>query len=67
MLVFSAGPVDLSWPQTAPGVSAMLACFFPEQSAGDALYRVITGSGKGGIVAGRMPVTWPKSVDQVCR
>ena len=65
LLLFNAGPVDVRLAQESPSVSAILACFFPAQATGDALLRVLTGSGLEGIPAARLPNTWYASTDQV--
>ena len=64
-LLFNAGPVDVSWAQEEPGVSAILECFYPGQVAGEAVYRVLANIGSHSVPAGRLPATWPASESQV--
>ena len=46
----------------SPSVTAIMECFFPAQSTGEALFRVLTGLS---IPAGRLPATWPAEDNQV--
>ncbi|XP_039271814.2 uncharacterized protein LOC120346201 [Styela clava] len=62
VLLFNAGPLDVSWAKESAEVDAIIACHFPAQSAGEAIYRVLSGQENP---AGRLPNTWPKSLDQV--
>ena len=41
-----------------------MECFLPAQATGDALYQVFTNS-NGANPAGRLPMTWPASMNQV--
>ena len=61
-MLYNAGPLDISWAIENPRVTAILESFFPAQTAGDALAMVITGKYNP---AGRLPNTWPASLDQV--
>jgi len=65
LLLFNAGPVDITFAQESPEVDAILACGYPAQATGEALYRVLTGSGPHSIPAGRLPATWPAQLNQV--
>jgi len=62
LVLYNAGPLDISWAIESPAVTAILESFFPAQSAGDALAMVIAGKYNP---AGRLPNTWPASLDQV--
>jgi len=65
LLLFNAGPVDITFAQESPEVDAILACGYPAQATGEALYRVLTGSGPHSVPAGRLPATWPAQLNQV--
>ncbi|XP_068773671.1 uncharacterized protein [Struthio camelus] len=64
LLLFNAGPLDVSWAQAHDGVGAILACFFPAQATGLAVARVLLGE-EGANPAGRLPATWPAGMQQV--
>ncbi len=65
LLVFSGGPVDLTWAKLSKGVSAIMACFYPSQGTGDALYSVLLQrGGSDSVPAGRSPYTWPAFLHQ---
>ncbi|XP_077988499.1 uncharacterized protein LOC144442999 [Glandiceps talaboti] len=64
LLLFNAGPLDVSWAVNNDAVSAIVECFFPAQATGTALYRLFLNM-EGSNPAGRLPMTWPKSMDQV--
>ncbi|XP_074970838.1 uncharacterized protein LOC142066782 isoform X1 [Phalacrocorax aristotelis] len=64
LLLFNAGPLDVSWAQAHEGVGAILVCFFPAQAAGLAIARVLLGKA-GANPAGRLPATWPAGMHQV--
>ncbi|KAM9369662.1 uncharacterized protein LRP34_010269 [Phaethornis superciliosus] len=64
LLLFNAGPLDVSWAQAHEGVGAILACFFPAQATGLAITRVLLGE-MGANPAGRLPATWPMGMHQV--
>ncbi|KAH0631171.1 hypothetical protein JD844_005356 [Phrynosoma platyrhinos] len=40
LLLFNAGPLDVSWAKAHDGVGAILACFFPAQATGLAIAKV---------------------------
>ena len=61
----NAGPLDISWAKNNPRVVAILECFFPAQAAGEAIRRVLFNDGPYANPAGRLPATWPMSIDQV--
>ncbi|XP_065919367.1 uncharacterized protein [Dysidea avara] len=58
LVVFTAGPLDLSWAKD--NVAAILQVFYPSAPTGDALARVVYGTASP---AGRLPVTWPASLN----
>ena len=59
LLLFNAGPLDITWAKLSPGVTAIMECFFPAQSTGEALHRSLTMSEGRAAPAGRLPATWP--------
>ena len=63
LLVFSAGPVNISFADRNPQVDAIIQCFFPAQATGEALYKVVTSPDYS--PAGRLPYTWYDTADQV--
>lgn len=66
VLLFNGCPVDVGWAQESERVTAMLECFFPAQSAGDALLRTLTMTGgPASVPAARLPATWPRDLHQV--
>jgi len=65
LLVFSGGPVDLTFAHESPEVDAIIQCYFPGQATGTALYRTLTATGPHSIPAGRLPSTWPAQLHQV--
>ena len=79
--MYNAGPVDLNWADSSAKVVTILENFYPAQvldtfilccrscirphpvqTAGSALADVLTGVASPG---GRLPYTWPMSLDQV--
>lgn len=65
LLLFNAGPLDVTWAKESSEVDAIVACFFPAQATGQALYDMVTASSPEAIPAGRLPVTWPAQLHQV--
>ena len=65
LLVFSAGPVNITAADIDPRVTAIMQCFFPAQGTGEALFNVITMATPDASPAGRLPYTWYKTADQV--
>ncbi|KAK7480728.1 hypothetical protein BaRGS_00027989 [Batillaria attramentaria] len=60
LLLLNAGPLNISFADQDPRVSAIIECFFPAQAAGTALARVLaTGFTVATSPAGRLPFTWP--------
>ncbi|ESO87217.1 hypothetical protein LOTGIDRAFT_154720 [Lottia gigantea] len=64
LLLFNAGPLNISIFDSMDSVTAIIACFFPAQATGDALLDIITGR-HGTVPTGRLPVTWPMTISQV--
>ena len=60
LVLYNAGPVDISWAKE--NVDAIMLNFLPGQTAGKALLAVLTGDANP---AGRLPYTWPVSMEQV--
>ena len=58
LIVFTAGPLDLSWAKD--NVAAIVQAFYPSAPTGDALASILYGVVSP---AGRLPVTWPASLD----
>ena len=65
LLLFNAGPLDITWAKLHPYVHVIMACFFPAQSAGQALYNTLTGASPDAHPAGRLSMTWPANMQQV--
>jgi len=65
LLLFNAGPLDITFAQESPEVNAIIACGYPAQAAGEALYRVLTATGPRSVPAGRLTATWPAQLNQV--
>ena len=65
LLLFSGSPVQIQWAQESKHVTAILQCFLPGQSAGDAIFNSLTARTPSDVPAGRLPFTWPKSLDKV--
>ena len=65
LLLFSAGPVNITVEDTEPKVDAIMQCFFPAQSTGDALFNTLTMATPDASPAGRLPYTWYLTADQV--
>ncbi|XP_070573812.1 uncharacterized protein [Ptychodera flava] len=64
LLLFNAGPLDVSWAVQSDAVSVIVECFLPAQATGTALYRMFINM-QGANPAGRLPMTWPRSMQQV--
>ncbi|KAK7480750.1 hypothetical protein BaRGS_00028011 [Batillaria attramentaria] len=65
LLLFNAGPLNISFADQDPRVSAILECFFPAQATGDALRHVLLNDVDGAVPAGRLPYTWPLHASQI--
>ncbi|KAK7483298.1 hypothetical protein BaRGS_00025465 [Batillaria attramentaria] len=65
LVLFNAGPLNVTWADQHPGVTAILECFFPAQTTGTALLHVLTNYGGTSSPAGRLPNTWPQFASQI--
>ncbi|XP_046354046.2 probable beta-D-xylosidase 2 [Haliotis rufescens] len=65
LLLFNGGPLNITWAAESPNVQAIIELFFPAQSTGEALRRVLLAEGPNSVPAGRLPVTWPRYMDTV--
>ncbi len=66
LLLFNAGPLDITWAKYSSRVLAIVECFFPAQATGTAVYQMLTASGgTQSVPAARLPATWPASLSQV--
>lgn len=66
LLIFSAGPLDISWADQSPHISAIVQCFFPAQATGTALYMMLVNNQRtDSNPSARLPLTWPASMNQV--
>ncbi|KAJ8314665.1 hypothetical protein KUTeg_006815 [Tegillarca granosa] len=64
LLLFNAGPLNITWIHEDSKILSIMECFFPAQSTGEAIQRVLSGSGMHSNPAGRLPFTWPKYANQ---
>ncbi|PIK62177.1 putative beta-D-xylosidase 1 [Apostichopus japonicus] len=64
LLLFNAGPLDISWALSNSGVNAIVECFYPSQATGESVRRMLINA-PGANPGGRLPATWPASLDQV--
>ncbi|XP_067674661.1 uncharacterized protein [Haliotis asinina] len=67
VLLFNAGPLNMTWAMDQTRIKAILEVFYPAQATGEALRRVLTNSGPGAVPAGRLPNTWPFIVQNFTR
>ncbi|XP_046550191.1 probable beta-D-xylosidase 2 [Haliotis rubra] len=65
LLLFNAGPLNITWAVESPKVHAIMELFFPAQATGEALRRVLLAEGPNSVPAGRLPITWPMYMDTV--
>jgi len=66
VLLFTAGPLDITWAKLNSKVTAIVQCFYPGQATGKALYTTLTASGgPASVPAARLPSTWPSYLAQV--
>ncbi|XP_059161838.1 xylan 1,4-beta-xylosidase-like isoform X2 [Physella acuta] len=65
MLLFNAGPLNVSAADDNNRIEAIIECFFPAQAAGEAIRNVLTNAGGNSSPAGRLPLTWPYYYDQL--
>ncbi|CAD5123596.1 DgyrCDS11927 [Dimorphilus gyrociliatus] len=65
VLLFNAGPVDISWAKDNPLVDAIFTIGYPAQATGEALFDVLTLREDYANPAGRLVATWPTTLAQV--
>ena len=65
LLLFNAGPLDITWAKLNTGVYVIIECFFPAQATGEALARTFMNQGEAANPAARLPATWPTNLKQV--
>ncbi|GFO34072.1 beta-d-xylosidase 4, partial [Plakobranchus ocellatus] len=65
LLLFNAGPLNITFADVNPRVDAILECFFPGQGTGEAIINVLFNKGGNSSPAGRLPMTWPKYAWQI--
>ncbi|XP_063402368.1 uncharacterized protein LOC134686622 [Mytilus trossulus] len=65
LLLFNAGPLNITWMDEHPRIYSIMECFFPAQATGDAIKQVLTNSGNNSNPAGRLPFTWYKNRNQI--
>ncbi|ESO88945.1 hypothetical protein LOTGIDRAFT_209868, partial [Lottia gigantea] len=63
LITFNAGPVNITWADMNPRVSAIIAAFYPGQATGIGLLNAMTDHTMPKF--GRLPYTWFYSADQV--
>ncbi|XP_022105206.1 probable beta-D-xylosidase 2 isoform X2 [Acanthaster planci] len=64
LLLFNAGPLNITWADESPDVHAIVECWLPAQATGLAVARFMT-NGPEGNPAARLPYTWPASMEDV--
>ncbi len=57
--------MNISWATHNRKVGAIIQCFSPGQTAGSALYKLLSNTDDT-VPSGRLPFTWPKSLSDVC-
>ena len=65
LLLFNAGPVNITFADKDDRVHAILECFFPAQAAGEAIRHALLYDVQGAVPAGRLPFTWPQFASEV--
>ncbi|XP_071112530.1 uncharacterized protein [Haliotis cracherodii] len=65
LLLFNAGPLNITWAVESPNVQVIMELFFPAQATGEALRRVLLAEGPNSVPAGRLPVTWPLYINSL--
>ncbi|CAD5111306.1 DgyrCDS624 [Dimorphilus gyrociliatus] len=66
VILFTGGPVKITWAMESKNVHAILQAWFPGQETGTALRRVLAHGGKFVTSpSGRLPYTWPRDLGQV--
>ncbi|KAK7088568.1 uncharacterized protein [Littorina saxatilis] len=65
LMLFSGGPVNVTFAEYDVRVSAIVQCFLPGQATGIALRHFVAGDVTNAVPAGRLPFTWPALASQV--
>lgn len=65
VLLFNAGPLNMTFADNDKNVDAIMECFFPGQSTGDAIVNVLINKDGKNSPAGRLPNTWPLLFSQL--
>ncbi|KAK6187931.1 hypothetical protein SNE40_005850 [Patella caerulea] len=65
LILFNAGPVDITWADSNPRVVAIVEAFYPSQATGSALFNLLTMTGPDSVPAARLPFTWPMHESQL--
>ena len=65
LLIFSAGPVNITWAEESERVPIIIQCFFPAQATGEAVREALVLRDGRFNPAGRLPYTWYKYDEQV--
>ncbi|CAD5124942.1 DgyrCDS13186 [Dimorphilus gyrociliatus] len=58
LLLFSGGPLNITLAVKSNQVKSILACLYPGQMTGHAIYRILTKFGQFSTPSGRLPFTW---------
>ncbi|GAB6019394.1 hypothetical protein CHUAL_000978 [Chamberlinius hualienensis] len=64
LLLYTAGPVQLD-DDILAAIPTVVQSFFPAQTAGTAIYKLLRNDGDFANPAGRLPYTWPRDLSQV--
>ena len=67
ILLFNAGPLNINSAINSTNVKAIIECWLPGQSGGEAILHTILNDRSGGNPAGRLPMTWPMSINDVIK
>jgi len=62
LVLIAGGALDLTWAHESPGVGAILHAWYPGEEGGAALADILFGDASPG---GRLPLTFPRSIDDV--
>ncbi|PVD28391.1 hypothetical protein C0Q70_10978 [Pomacea canaliculata] len=65
LLLFNAGPVNVSFADADDRVTAIMECFFPGQVTGDAIRHTLLNDIPEAVPSGRLPYTWPMFLSQL--
>ncbi|VDI08470.1 beta-glucosidase [Mytilus galloprovincialis] len=65
LLLFTAGPVNITWAEEKKNVVNIFQCFYPAQATGEALLNLFTTVNNSVNPSGRLPYTWYKYANQI--